>query len=104
MHVEIPDHGELPQNGLQEAEVFILCKFEGEDMSRSAEERINDLLINQRYAECHSIDTTSDGSMSPNMGEMWHHGYPSPQWGGGLELDSVSGDDSTYGAMEPSSS
>ena len=91
--------------GLQEAEVFILCKFEGEDMSRSAEERINDLLINQRYAECHSIDTTSDGSISPDLGEMWHHGYlVSSQWEGGLELDSGSGDDSTYGAMEPSSS
>ena len=41
--------------GLQEAEVFIppheLCNFESEDMSRSAEARIYDLSINQRYAE-----------------------------------------------------
>ena len=50
--------------GLQVAEVFIashdLCNFENEDMSRSAEGRIYDLFINQRYAECHGIDTMSN--------------------------------------------
>ena len=39
---------------------------ESADMSRSAEERIYDLFVNQRYAECHSIDTMSDGSISPD--------------------------------------
>ena len=95
MYVEISNHGKLSQNGLQEAEVFIPphypCTFEGEGMSRSSKGRIYDLFINQRYAECHSIDTMSNGSISPDLGDMWHHGYPvSPQWEGGLELDSAS--------------
>ena len=90
--------------GLQEAEVFIpshdLCTPESGDMPRSTEERIQDLFINQRYAECHGIGTMSNGSMSPDLGEMWHHGYlVSPQWGGDLELDSASDGDRTYGAM-----
>ena len=77
------------KTGLQEAEVFIPpqypCTFEGEDMSQSSKERI----YNQRYAQCHSIDTMSNGSISPDLGDMWHHGYPvSPQWEGRLELDS----------------
>ena len=60
-------------------------------MSRSSKDRIYDLFINQRYAECHSIDTMSNGSISLDLGDMWHHGYPvSPQWEGGLELDSAS--------------
>ena len=90
--------------GLQEAEVFNpshdLRIPDSEDMSRSAEERIHDLFINQRYAECHGIDTMSNGSMSPDLGEMWHRGYPvSPQWEGELELDSASDSDSTHGAI-----
>ena len=105
MHVEISNHGKLSQNGLKEAEVFIPphdpCTLEGEDMSRSSEERIYDLFINQRYAECHGIDTLSSGSKSPDLGDMWHLGYPvSPQWEGGLELDSASDCDNVYGAME----
>ena len=80
--------------GFQEAEVFTtphdLCNSESEDMSRSAEERIYDLFINQR----------SKGSISPHLGDMWHHGYPvSPQWEGELELDSASDCDNTCGAM-----
>ena len=71
--------------GLQEAEVFNpshdLRTPASEDMSRSAEERIYGLFNNQRYAECHGIDTMSNGSISPDLGEMWHHGYcVSPQW------------------------
>ena len=86
MHVEISNHfmESFRKMGFQEAEVFIpphdLCNFESEDMSRSAEERIYDLFINQRYAECHGVDTMSNGSISPDLGDMWHHGYPvSPQ-------------------------
>ena len=59
--------------GLQEAEVFPpldLCISDCEGLSRSAEDRIYDLFINQRCAECHGIDTMSDGSMSPDLGEM----------------------------------
>ena len=79
--------------GLQEAEVFIpshdLCTPESGDMPRSAEDRIYDM------------DTMSDGSMSPDLSDMWHQGYPmSPQWQGQLELDSVSGDDNACRAME----
>ena len=90
--------------GLQEAEVFIpppdLFINENEDMSRSAEGRISDLFINQRYAECHGIDMMSNGSMSPDVGDMWHRGYPvSQQWEGELELDSASDCDNAYGAM-----
>ena len=78
-----------------------LCNFEIEDMPRSAEERIYDLFINQRYAECHGISTMSNGSISPDLGDMWHHGYPvSPQWEGGLELDSASDCDTASGSME----
>ena len=37
------------------------------------------------------IDTMSNGSISPDLGDMWHHGYlVSPQWEEGLELDSAS--------------
>ena len=73
--------------GLQKAEVFNpshdLCTPESGDMPRSAEERIYELFINQRYAECHGIDTMSNGSMSPDLGDKWHHGYPvRPQWEG----------------------
>ena len=42
----------------------------------------------------------SNGSISLDMERMWHHGYPvSPQWEGGLELDSASDHDSTFGSM-----
>ena len=41
-----------------------LCSSNGEEMSLLAEERIYDLFINQRHAECHGIDTMSNGSMS----------------------------------------
>ena len=89
--------------GIQEAVFFPsydLRAPEREDMSRSAEDRIYALFINQRNAECHDLDTISDGSMSPDLGEMWHHGYlVSPQWEGGLELDSASDDDAAYGPM-----
>ena len=79
---------------IQEAQVFIpphdLCNFESEDLSRSAEDRIYDLFINQRYAECHSIDTKSNCSTSPDSGDKWHHRYPvSPHWEEELELDSA---------------
>ena len=57
------------------------CNFEGEDMSRSSKDRIYDLFINQRYAECHSLIRWSNGSISADLGDMWHHGYPvSPRW------------------------
>ena len=62
-----------------------------------AEGRIYDLFINQRYAECHGIDTMSNGSISPGLGEMWRQGYlVSPQWEGELELDSASDCDNEY--------
>ena len=94
MHVEVPDHGELPQSGPSRGRGVRSTSRplspESEDMSRSAEDRIYDLFMNQRYAECHDLDTLSDGSMSPDLGDMWHHGYPvSPQWEGQLELDSM---------------
>ena len=81
--------------GLQESQMFIppvdLCSRDGEGMSLMAEGRIYDLLINQRYAECHGIDAISNGSVSPDLGEMWRHGFPvSPQWEGELELDFAS--------------
>ena len=39
--------------------------------------------------------------ISPDLGDMWHHGYlVSPQWEGGLELDSASDCDNVYGATE----
>ena len=71
--------------GLQEAEVFIpphdVCNFESETMSRSIEGRMYDLFINQRYAECHGIDTMSNDSKTLDLGDMWHHGYlVSPHW------------------------
>ena len=41
------------------------------------------------------------GTEAPDLGDMWHHGYPvSPQCEGGLELDSASDCDNAYGAME----
>ena len=65
--------------GLQEADLFSpphdLCASESEDMSRSAKRRIYDLFINQRCGECHSIDTMSNGSISPDLGDMWYHRY-----------------------------
>ena len=81
--------------GLQEAELFIprhdLCNFLSEDTSRLADGRIHDLFINQRYAECQGIDTMVNGSISPDLSDLWHHGYlVSPQWEGGLELDFAS--------------
>ena len=58
--------------GLQEAEVFNpshdLRTPKSEDMSRSAEERIYDLFINQKYVECHGIDTMLNESISPDLG------------------------------------
>ena len=61
------------------------------DVSLLADEQIRDLFTNQRYAECHFINTMSNGSMSPDLSEMWRQGYPvSPQWEGELELDSAS--------------
>ena len=44
-----------------------LCSYLGEDMSLRAEGRVYDLSINQKYAECHGIDTMSTGSMSPDL-------------------------------------
>ena len=44
----------------------------------------------------------SNGSIAPDLGDMWHHGYPvSSQWEGGpeLELDFASDCDSAHGAM-----
>ena len=65
--------------GLQEAEVFIPPDYSC-NISRSSKDRIYDLFINQRYAECHSIDTMSNDRISPDLGDMWHHGFPvSPQ-------------------------
>ena len=46
-----------------------LCSYVGEDMSLRAERRMYDLFINLKYAECHSIDTMSNGNMSPFLGE-----------------------------------
>ena len=38
----------------------------------------------------------SNCSKTLDLGDMWHHGYPvSPQWEGGLELDSASDCDNT---------
>ena len=48
------------------------------------------LFINQRCAECHGINTMSNGSIFPDLGDMWHQEYPvSPLWEGELELDSA---------------
>ena len=47
--------------GLQESQMFRapfdVCSHDGEDMSVTAEGGTYDLFINQRYAECHCIDT-----------------------------------------------
>ena len=80
------------KRGLQEAQMVTtphdLCSS---DVSLLADEQIRDLFTNQRYAECHFINTMSNGSMSPDLSEMWRQGYPvSPQWEGELELDSAS--------------
>ena len=101
MLVEIPDHGEHPKWEFQESQMFIspldLCSYDCEDMSLKVEGRIYDLFINQRCAECHIIDTMSNGSMSPDLGEMCRHGYPaSPQWEVELELDSASDCDNEH--------
>ena len=74
VRVEMPDHGELQQNGLSRGRGVHSASrplSESADMSRSAEERIYDLFVNQRYAECHSIDTMSDGSISPDYLASW---------------------------------
>ena len=43
----------------------------------------------------------SNGSMSLDLGDMWHQECsPSPQWKGELELDSASDCDNVYGAKE----
>ena len=81
--------------GLHEAQVFIplpdLYNFENENMSRSAEGRIYDIFLNQRYAECHDIDSMSNGSISTDLGDTWHHGYTmSPQWEEELGQDCAS--------------
>ena len=77
--------------GLQEAEVFIPpdhpCTFEGGDMSRSSKTG-STISSSTRGVLFHTL---SNGSISPDLGDMWHHGYlMSPQWEGGLELDSAS--------------
>ena len=95
MHVEISNHGKLSQNGPSGGRGVHSAsrplQFRKSRHVSSAEERIYDLFINQRYAECHGIDTMSNGNISPDLGDMWHHGHPvSPQWEGGLELDSAS--------------
>ena len=62
-----------------------------------AEGRVCDLFINQRCAECHDMNTMSNGNMSPDLGEVWRQGYlVSPQWEGELELDSASDCDIAY--------
>ena len=91
----------FPKWELQESQMFIppldLCSYDCEDMSLKVEGRMYDLFINQRCAECHSIGTMSNGSMSPDLGEMCRHGYPaSPQWEGELELDSASDCDNEH--------
>ena len=74
-----------------------LCSYDGENMSLMAEGRIYDLFINQRCAERHGVDTMSNGSISPDLGEKWRHGYlVSPQWEGELELDSASDCDNEH--------
>ena len=60
----------------------------------------NDLFFNQMYAECYGFDTMSNGSTSPDLGDLWHHGHlVSPQWEGGLELDSASDCDNANAAL-----
>ena len=53
-----------------------------------AEERIRQLFTTSGHSEhVDGIHSMSSGSMSPDLGEMRHQGYPdSPQWDGGLEL------------------
>ena len=98
MHVEIPDHAELPKSGPFPSHDHFTS--ESGDMPRSAEDRIYDLFIDERCAECHDIDTMSDDRMTPDLGDVWYHGCPlCPQWEWQLELDSVSGDDNAFGAM-----
>ena len=54
-----------------------------------ADERMRQLFITRGHAERDGIDSTSSGSMSPDLGETWRQGFPmSPQWEGGSELDS----------------
>ena len=88
MHVEISNQGKLSQNGLQEAEVFIPlhdpCTFEGEDMSVTALIRCRTAAYPLTWALCGIMGTPV-----------------SPQWEGGLELDSACGDcDNVHGATE----
>ena len=58
-------------------------------MSLVADERIRQIFITWGYSVRDDIDSMSSGSMSPDLGDTWHHGLPmSPQWECGLELDS----------------
>ena len=96
MHVGIPDHAELPQVVTSRTPMFMppldICSHDGDGRRRTC-----DFFINKRYAECFGIGTMSNGSMSPDLGEMWRHGHiVSPQWEGKLELDSVSDCDNEY--------
>ena len=61
MHVEIPDHGELPQVGTSRFKKLTspleLCSHDGKVMSLVAEGRMHQLLINQGCSERDGIDT-----------------------------------------------
>ena len=58
-------------------------------MSLIAEERKRQLFTARGYSDRDDIVSVSSGSMSPDLGDKWHQGLPvSPQWEGGLELDS----------------
>ena len=65
------------------------CSIGEAVLSLFAEERIRQLFTAWGHSGREGIDSMSGGSMSPDLGEMWRQGYPvSPQWEGGLELDS----------------
>ena len=71
MHVEIPDRGELPQV-VSFKSPTCSCHLSTSALTLvktclRAEGRVYDLSINQKYAECHGIDTMSTGSMSPDL-------------------------------------
>ena len=65
------------------------CSLGAAAVSLITDVRIRQLFIIWGCSDRDNIDSMSSGSMSPDLGDTWHHVLPtSPQWEGGLELDS----------------
>ena len=68
-----------------------VCSLGDAVVSLVADERIRQLFSTRGYSEnVDDIDSMSSGSMSPDLGDLWHRGCPeSPEWEGELELGSA---------------